>query len=79
MPKIRIEGYEFFFYSNEGFEEPHVHVYIDGYQLKFWLTDVVLATQNYQVGAHKINRIAKVIQRHRNTFLGFWHDYQSRR
>lgn len=61
MPKIRIEGYEFFFYSNEGLEEPHVHVYIDGYQLKFWLTDVVLATQNSQVGAHKINRVAKVI------------------
>lgn len=38
MPKIRIEGYEFFFYSNEGNEAPHVHIYIDGSELKFWLT-----------------------------------------
>jgi len=79
MPKIRIEGYEFFFYSNEGHEDPHVHVYIDGRELKFWLTDVVLATQNSSVGAHKINRVAKVLRRHRNTLLGFWDDYQSRR
>lgn len=79
MPKIRIEGYEFFFYSNEGNEAPHVHIYIDGSELKFWLTDVVLATQNPHVGAHKINRIAKVIRRHKNMFLGFWHDYYSRR
>lgn len=52
MPKIRIEGYEFFFYSNEGNEAPHVHIYIDGSELKFWLTDVVLATQNPHIGAH---------------------------
>jgi len=79
MPKIRIEGYEFFFYSNEGNEDPHVHVYIDGSEIKFWLAQGELATQNPRVSQHKINRVAKVIRHHSNTLQGFWDDYQSRR
>lgn len=79
MPKIRIEGYEFYFYSNEGLEDPHVHVYVDGSELKFWLTDVVLATKNPRVSEQKINRVAKLIHRHQHTLQGFWDDYQSRR
>ncbi len=79
MPKIRIGSYEFFFYSNEGSEEPHLHVYIDGNELKFWLAHAELATQNPRVSQHKINQIAKVIRQHRNTLQGFWDDYQSRK
>jgi hypothetical protein len=79
MPKIRIDGYEFFFYSNEGDEDPHVHVYIDGSELKFWINDAMLATRNPRVGSHKIDRLAKVIRKNRNALQGFWDDYQSRR
>lgn len=44
MPTIAvIEGYRFFFFSNEGNEPPHVHVEkADGYG-KLWLEPVALA------------------------------------
>ena len=79
MPKIRVSGYEFFFYSNEGNEDPHYHVYIDGQELKFWLNSGALATKSPRIGEHKINRIAKVIRKNKNMLRGFWDDYQSRR
>ena len=40
---------------------------------------IAIATQNPRVGIHKINQVAKVIRRHKNTLRGFWDDYQSRR
>ncbi len=42
MPTIlRVDGFRFFFFSNEGFEPSHVHIESgDGYA-KFWLNPVV--------------------------------------
>jgi len=39
-----VDGFEFKFYSNDRAEPPHVHVWRDGRQIKFWLgPPVVLA------------------------------------
>ena len=44
MPTIlRLDGYRFFFYSNEGGEPPHVHIESAGRSAKFWLRPVTLA------------------------------------
>lgn len=38
MPTImRIDGYRFFFFSNEGSEPPHIHVEQAERYAKFWL------------------------------------------
>jgi hypothetical protein len=34
---LRVEGYRFFFYSNEGHEPPHIHVQKAEGIAKFWL------------------------------------------
>ena len=44
MPTVlRLDGYRFFFYSDEGQEPPHVHVTRSGKSAKFWLDEVELA------------------------------------
>lgn len=43
MPTIlRIQGFRFFFYSNEGNEPPHIHVEKAEASAKFWLESVEL-------------------------------------
>ena len=79
MPKIRVGRYEFFFYSNENDEPPHVHTFVDGMELKFWLADATLATKNPRVGQHKINRAARAVRQYQNTLQGAWDDFHARR
>jgi len=44
MPTVmRIAGYRFFFYSNEGSEPAHVHVQSGDGEAKFWLNPIELA------------------------------------
>ncbi len=43
MPEVfRVEGYVFFFYSNEGQEPIHVHVRRGGGFAKFWMEPLIL-------------------------------------
>lgn len=42
MPTVlKIGGYRFFFYSNEGNEPPHIHVEKSDSLAKFWLDPVL--------------------------------------
>ncbi|MBI4712035.1 MAG: DUF4160 domain-containing protein [Planctomycetes bacterium] len=44
MPTVlRIRGYRFFFFSNEGNEPPHIHVESGENYAKFWLEPVTLS------------------------------------
>ncbi len=44
MPTVfRWRSYRFFFYSNEGAEPAHVHVWKDGKEAKIWLHDISVA------------------------------------
>jgi hypothetical protein len=40
---LQVEGYRFFFFSNEGTEPPHVHVERGDAYAKFWIEPVDLA------------------------------------
>jgi hypothetical protein len=40
---LRAEGFRFFFFSNEGLEQPHIHVERGEGHAKFWLQPVSLA------------------------------------
>lgn len=40
---IYIDGFRFFFYSNEGSEPPHIHIEKGDYVSKFWIPEAELA------------------------------------
>lgn len=57
MPTVlRIDGFRFFFYSNEGSEPPHIHVERAESTAKFWLEEVELAN-SHGFNALDINRL----------------------
>jgi hypothetical protein len=41
---------------------------------KFWLNPIALA-KNRGFAKHELNRIARLVDRHRQTLLEAWHDY----
>ncbi|MEO5333884.1 MAG: DUF4160 domain-containing protein [Magnetococcus sp. YQC-5] len=75
MPTIfRINGYRFFFFSQEGFEPPHIHVEkAEGYA-KFWLTPVGLASSRGFRGK-ELAEIACFVKKYRNLFEDKWYEY----
>ena len=77
MPTVlQVGRYRFYFFSNEGFEPPHIHVKAGGDEAKFWLEPVGLAA-NYGFRAHELNRIERIVEEHRVRFLEAWHEHLS--
>ncbi|WP_311259978.1 DUF4160 domain-containing protein [Microbacterium sp. WCS2018Hpa-9] len=74
---MRVHGYRFFFYSNEGSEPPHVHVEHSGMTAKFWLSPVKLATRS-AFGERESRRLERVIERDEVRILEAWHEYFDR-
>ena len=75
MPTVLVvEGFRFFFFSNEGQEPPHIHIQAAGDQAKFWLEPLRLAA-NYGFAARDLNEIERIIREHQAELLEAWHDY----
>lgn len=75
MPTIlRIGAYRFFFYSNEGFEPPHIHVQKDGCLAKFWLNPVDIAS-SIRFNATELNQLRKYSIENEQYFLEKWNEY----
>ena len=54
MPTVlRWAGYRFDFFSNEGYEPPHIHVDKAGNSVKFWLVPVRLARNSGSARARR--------------------------
>lgn len=61
MPTVlKIGGFRFFFYSNEGNEPPHIHVEKGSSVAKYWLQPV-LFENSYGFSATEINSIRKLV------------------
>jgi hypothetical protein len=79
MPTVmRIDGYRFFFFSNEGNEPVHIHVESgDGY-CKFWVKPVSLA---YSTGynSSELNKIRKLVEEHSNVIETSWNEFFSKK
>lgn len=75
MPTVlRIDGYRFFFFSNEGNEPVHIHVESgDGY-CKFWLNPASVA---YSIGYNstELNKIRKLVEEHSALIENYWYEY----
>ncbi len=77
MPTVlRLSGFRFFFYSNEGFEPAHIHVEKGDCEAKFWLEPVELV---YSIGfsAKEINQLRKITLEYQQLFNKAWHEYFS--
>jgi hypothetical protein len=75
VPNVaRIEGYRFFFYSNERDEPPHIHVRRERDVAKFWLEDVSLeASRGF--AAHELREIERLVAQNRSSFLESWNEH----
>ena len=77
MPTIlKIGGYRFFFFSNEGMEPVHVHVESAGQYAKFWLQPVALAS-SVGYNAKELTRLRKMVEERSELFWEKWHEYFS--
>ena len=75
LPTVkRIEGYRFFFFSNEGSEPPHIHVEAGDNYAKFWITPVKLAS-NQGFNRVELNRLRLLVFEHQQSFKEKWDAY----
>ncbi|MEJ7136957.1 DUF4160 domain-containing protein [Amphibiibacter pelophylacis] len=75
MPTVlRLSGWRFHFYSDEGGEPPHIHVDTGDGDCKFWLSPVRLA-RSQGVKAQDLRRIESVVAENEALFLEKWHDF----
>ena len=71
---LLIEGFRFFFFSNEGLEPPHVHVELGDGHAKFWLQPVELAGAQ-RLKQQEVRRARMLVEQHREKFLERWNEY----
>ncbi|WP_310398224.1 DUF4160 domain-containing protein [Hymenobacter sp.] len=75
MPTVlRIAGFRFFFYSNEGSEPPHIHVERSEEVAKFWLEPVELVS-SFGFSAKEINQLRKLVTENQPRLVQSWHEY----
>ena len=78
MPTIlRIDGYRFHFYSEEGIEPAHVHIRYEGNECKFWLDPVLLAS-NRGITAHRIRDIERHVFENKNLLIKKYNEHRNR-
>ena len=78
MPTVlRVDGYRFFFYSNEGSEPPHIHVQKAEKYAKFWLSPINLV-EYAGFTSKELQRIEDIISEHLARMLEAWHEHFAR-
>lgn len=77
MPTIlKVDGFRFHFYSNEGSEPPHINIdYNDG-ECKFWLEPIVLS-KNIGIKQHDIRKIEKIIFENSKFFIEKYNEFHN--
>ncbi|EIN9204160.1 DUF4160 domain-containing protein [Salmonella enterica] len=78
MPVIlRLKGYRFFFYSNEGDPRESAHIHVRGAdgEAKFWLTPEVLLARNDGFNARDLKELVGVVEENRKLLMEAWNDY----
>ena len=77
MPTVLQDGpYSFIFFSSDQGEPPHIHVKRDKQIVKFWLEPIALS-KNKGFKNHELNKIERLVKKHRQRLLEEWHDYFS--
>jgi len=80
MPTVfRLDGYRFFFYSNEGspLEPMHIHVQKAGAEAKFWLIPEIVLDRSDGFDAKTLRRLLGIVKSNRNIIEDRWNEYFS--
>ena len=78
MPTVlNVEGFRFFFFSNERDEPPHVHVEKADGAAKVWLQPISFAYA-HRLSPSETRRIRELSFTHRALFLERWHEHFDR-
>lgn len=64
---LNVEGFRFFFYSNEGSEPMHIH---------FWLEPVELE-YNYGFSSKELSKLYSLVEQHIKTLKAKWNEHFS--
>jgi len=70
-----IEGYAFYFWSEEGSETPHVHVNKGDGHAKWWLGPEIKEEYSYGFMQQERKRIRQLIIKHHGTIIKAWKAY----
>ena len=78
MPTILlIDGFRFYFFSNEGTEPPHIHVSKGDAIAKYWLQPVQLDfSEGFNPG--ELRRLRELTFEHQAQFIERWNEYFGR-
>lgn len=75
MPTVlRVDGYRFFFYSNENKEPPHVHVDSAENTAKFWLRPITLV-KYVGYNSQELHRLEELVQAHQEELEKAWNEH----
>ena len=78
MPKaLEIDGFVFYFYSNEGNEPCHVHVRKADSTGKIWLEPTIQINYLDGFSTSERRRIESLIEEHYSTLKAKWYEYFS--
>lgn len=78
MPKLfEIDGYKFFFFSNEGdpSEPCHIHVRKAGNLAKFWVEPVVSLDSSDGFNSKELKFIANAVEEHKELIKEAWDEF----
>jgi Domain of unknown function (DUF4160) len=78
MPTVlRLRGFRFFFYSNEGSprEPAHIHVEKDRCEAKFWLRPETQIAYNDGYDARTLRELSEIVAENRNLFERAWDEF----
>jgi hypothetical protein len=73
--KPDIEGYAFYFFSNENNEPRHVHVRKGNGMLKYWLEPITLADDNGRMKVQEVRRAQELVQEHMDRIIRAWDEH----
>ncbi len=73
MPEVvRESGWVGSFYSNDGHEPPHIHLFKGGGQAKFWFKPVRLDRQHFGLKPKELAAERKIVEAHEDEILQAW-------
>jgi hypothetical protein len=79
MPTVLLlDGFRFYFYSNESREPPHIHVVGHGGETKIWLPSLVVEFC-YGLSPASQRRIMEITDAHADAFLEKWNEFASQK
>jgi hypothetical protein len=76
MPTVfEINGYRFFFYSNENNEPVHIHVSKGGAEAKYWLTPNLEEVYSYGFKSRERKEIKTLVKANANEIIEKWNEF----